>query len=74
MPGSSPRMTGDRLDIKSIEPIAVSLPMLKPVISLLSSPGLTRQSMMNCNTKNQYCLRTWRLIMDARVKPAHDGR
>jgi L-alanine-DL-glutamate epimerase-like enolase superfamily enzyme len=32
MRGSSPRVTGDRLHIKIIEPIAVSLPMLKPVI------------------------------------------
>jgi hypothetical protein len=28
--------------------------------------------MMNRNSKNQYYLRTWRLIMDARVKPGND--
>ena len=37
-----------------------------------SLPGLTRQSMMSCSRRNQYCLRTWNRIMDARVKPAHD--
>jgi hypothetical protein len=38
-----------------------------------SLPGLTRQSMMNRSSENQYCLRMWHLIMDARVKPAHDA-
>jgi hypothetical protein len=38
-----------------------------------SLPGLTRQSMMNRNSENQYCSRAWRLIMDARVKPGHDA-
>jgi hypothetical protein len=29
---------------------------------------------MNRSSKNQYCLSRWNLIMDARVKPAHDER
>ena len=37
-----------------------------------SLPGLTRQSMRQRSRKNQYCVRTWNRIMDARVKPAHD--
>ncbi len=39
----------------------------------LSLPGLTRQSMMRL-TKEKLSERfsSWTLIMDARVKPAHD--
>ena len=38
------------------------------VASLAYDPAIHDE----CSRRNQYCLRTWNRIMDARVKPAHD--
>jgi hypothetical protein len=48
--------------------------MMKSQSSQSSLPGLTRQSMMLCHEIRMLVgLPVSRLIMDARVKPAHDG-
>jgi hypothetical protein len=49
-------------------------PILRATGCASSLPGLTRQSMVRFGYRA--CVgrsRTWRLSMDARVKPGHDG-